>query len=123
MNSKEDKCNWEKIKTIYITKFKTEREQRLIARVRSQMASLRQKKEESLEQYGEHALPLRQRLEETEEVFLIQRFRKGLRSKAERGLLASHVTGKEKVTMQQQNQQIIGIFDVVDGTGPRGPSS
>ena len=111
MISKEDKRNWEKIKTIYIKKFKTEREQRLIARARSQMASLRQKREESLKQYGERALRLRQRLEETDEPFLVQRFRKGLRSKAERRLLASRVTGEEKVTMQQLNQQILSICE------------
>ena len=75
------------------------------------MASLRQKREESLKQYGERALRLRQRLEETDEPFLVQRFRKGLRSKAERRLLASRVIGEEKVTMQELNQQILSICE------------
>ena len=83
MISKEDKCNWDKIKTFYIKKFKTEREQWLLARERSQMVSLRQKREESLKQYGERALHLRQRMKETDAPFLVQRFWNGHRSKAE----------------------------------------
>lgn len=87
MLSEEDRCKWDRVKAVYIKKFKTEREPRLVAKARSQMASLKQKREESLSQYGECALRLRQRLEETDELFLVQRFRKGLDSKAERRLL------------------------------------
>ena len=100
MLSKQDRRKCETVKASYIKKFKTEREQRLIAKARSQMASLKQKREESLSQYGERALRLSQRLGETDEPFLVQRFRKGLRSKAERRLLVSHTTGDKKVTMQ-----------------------
>lgn len=52
MLSKEDRRKWEKIKSAYIKKFKIEREQRLMAKARSQMASLKQKREEWLKQYG-----------------------------------------------------------------------
>ena len=107
--TKEDRGKWEKIKNAYIKKFKIEREQRLMGKARSQRASLKQKREESLKQYAERALRHRQRLEETDEPFLVQCFRKGLRSKAERRLLASRTTGEEKVTMQQLNAQILSI--------------
>ena len=50
-------------------------------------------------------------MEETDEPFLVQRFRKGLRSKAEWRLLASRTTGDEKVTMQQLNAQILSICE------------
>lgn len=51
MLSEEDRCKWDRVKAVYIKKFKTEREPRLIAKARPQMASLKQKREESLSQY------------------------------------------------------------------------
>ena len=88
------------------------------------MASLKQKKGESLKQYEERALRLRQRLEETDDPFLVQRFRKGLRKKAERRLLASRTVGDKMVTMQKLNAQILSICkDDKDSSNESEPES
>ena len=49
---KEHGRKWETVKATYIKMIKTEREQRLIAKARSQMASLKLKREDTLSQYG-----------------------------------------------------------------------
>ena len=75
------------------------------------MASLKQKPDESLTAYGERAFRLRQMLDASDEPYLVQRFRKGIRDKAIRRLLASHKSGDKEVTIQELNTQIINICD------------
>jgi hypothetical protein len=53
MLSKDDKRSWSKVTAAYIKKFKTEREQRIVAKARSQMGSLKQTRDKNLKQYSE----------------------------------------------------------------------
>ena len=111
MLSKDEKGRWERVKAAYIRRFKTEKEQRLRDKAKSKMVSLKQKPTESLAAYGERAFRLRQMLEASDEPYLVQRFRKGLRDKAIRRLLASHKSGDKEVTIQDLNAQIINICE------------
>ena len=54
-----------------------------------------------------------------DEPFPVQHFPKGLRSKAERRVLASRVIGEEKVTMQGVNQEILIICEDDDNLSIR----
>ena len=111
MLSREDKSSWAKLKEVYMKMFNTDREQRTRVKARSQMPSLKQKKGESLKKYGEPALRSRQRLEEIDEPFLFQRFRKGLRKKRERRRLAWRTVGDDMVTTKKLNTQVLSICE------------
>ena len=103
MLSRDEKGGWEKVKAAFIRRFKTKKEQRLREKAKSTMASLKQKPTESLAAYGERAFRLSQMLQASDEPYLVQRFRKGLRDKAIRRLLAKHRLGDKEVTIQDLN--------------------
>ena len=107
----DEKGSWEKVKAAFTKRFKTEKEKRLKDKAKSRMASLKQKPDESLTAYGVRAFRLHQMLDASDEPCLVQRFRKGLRDKAIRRLLASHKSGDKEMTIQELNAQIINICD------------
>ena len=67
--------------------------------------------DESLVAYGERASRLRQMLKASDKPYLVQWFRKGLRDKVIRRILASHKTGDVEVTIQELNEQILNICE------------
>ena len=101
-----EKESWEKLKEVYIYKFKTERDLKAKQRAKEQCASFKQRPEESLKAYGERAMRLRQLIDLSEEAFLVYRFLKGVRDKSVRQILAIGPEDLGKMTVAQMNSRI-----------------
>jgi len=71
--------SWTQVKTLYIAKYKTERDKRAKQRAREAMAFFGQRSDESLGAYGERAVRLRQLIDVADEGFLVSRFLRGVR--------------------------------------------
>ena len=122
-----EKESWDKLKEVYIHKFKTERDVRAKQCAKEQCASFKQKPDETLKAYGERAMELRQLIEANEESFLVHRFLKGIRDKAIRQLLAVGPDDMAKVTVAHLNTRIGNLLragEESDGSdGESGDSS
>ena len=107
-----EKDEWEKVKEMFVYKFKTEKDLRAKQRAKEQCASFKQKPEENLKAYGERAMRLRQLIDASEEGFLVYRFLKGIRDKSVRQILAVGPEDMGKITVAQMNARIASLVRV-----------
>ena len=63
--------DWEQVKKFYIAKYKTERDRKAKQKAREAMALFKQRADEPLKAYGEHAVKLRQLIDGSDEGFLV----------------------------------------------------
>ena len=101
--------SWTQAKTLYIAKYKTERDKRAKQRAREAMASFRQRSDESLRAYGERAVRLRQLIDVADEGFLVSRFLRGVRDRNIRQMIAVGQEDMSKLTVAQVNQRIMNL--------------
>ena len=112
-----ERDDWGQIKTLYIAKFKTERDQRARQKAREAIASFKQRSDESLRAYRERAVKLRQLIDATDEVFLVSRFLCGVKDEAIRQMFAVGQEDISKLTVSQLNQRIINLVGAGEESG------
>ena len=107
-----EKEDWEKVKEMFIYKFKKEKDFRAKQRAKEQCTSFKQKPEENLKAYGERAMRLRQLIDGSEEGFLVYRFLKAIQDKSVRQILAVSPQDMGKITVAQMNARISSLVRV-----------
>ena len=107
-----EKEDWEKVKEMFIYKFKTEKDLWAKQRAKEQFASFKQKPEENLKAYSERAMRLRKLIDASEMRFLVYRFLKGIQDKSVRQILAISPEDIGKITVAQMNAGINSLVRV-----------
>ena len=112
-----EKDSWEEVKTIYIAKYKTEKEKKAKQKAREAMVSFKQRADESLTAYAERAMKLRQLIDAADESILVSRFLRGVRDKSIRQMIAIGQEDMSKLTVAQLNTRILNLTGTGDESG------